>query len=142
MRASPAAATAATTRAPSAAAPTAAFAHGASLVHHQRAAQEILAVAGLHGSICFFIISKLREPESARFAGELVANDLHRIRLKPGLGEPVLQLCLTRLVWKVAYKQFFQGSSFWPISKAGLRTVGTPILTCIHPPPYHSPIVE
>jgi hypothetical protein len=70
---SPAAASAATR--PSAAT-TATFAHWAGLIHHQRPAQKILAIAGLNGAIRFLIVSKLREPESSRLTRKFVANDL------------------------------------------------------------------
>jgi hypothetical protein len=60
---------------PSAAATTA-FAHWSRLIHHQRTAQKILAIAGLNGAIRFFIVAKLREPESSRLTGKFIANDL------------------------------------------------------------------
>jgi hypothetical protein len=44
--------------------------------------------------------------------------------LESGPREPVLQLRFAGLVGKVAYKQFFQGSSLWPDSTAGVRMGG------------------
>ena len=58
------------------AATTTAFAHRPRLIHHQRAAQKILAIAGLNGPIRFFVISKFREPKSSRLTRKLIANDL------------------------------------------------------------------
>jgi hypothetical protein len=54
-----------------------AFAHWPSLVHYQRSAEEILAIAGLNCAIRFFIVAEFREPESARLTGELIADDLN-----------------------------------------------------------------
>jgi hypothetical protein len=79
----------------------------------------------LNGSLAFFVVAKLREPESARLTGKLVTNDLDGIRLESGPREPILQLGLTGLVRKVAYKKFFQGSSLWPYSTARVRMLGT-----------------
>ncbi len=100
------------------------LAHGPGFVHHQRTAEEILAIAGLNGAVGFFIIAELGESEPARIAGEFVANDLNRIGMKTGAGKPVLQLGLTGLIGKVAYEKFLQGDSFGPISLAGSRIVG------------------
>jgi hypothetical protein len=92
-----------------------AFAHRPSFIHHQRTAQKILAIAGLNGAFRLFVIAEFREAESARLTGEFIADDLNRIGLESVPSEPILQLGLTGLVRKVAYKQFFQGSSFGPI---------------------------
>jgi hypothetical protein len=108
-----AAATSATATGPSASA----FAHRPGFIHHQRTAEKILAIAGLNGAIAFFVVTELREPESTRLTGKLIADDLNGIRLKSVPREPVLQLGFTGLVRKVAYKQFFQGSSFGPIQQ-------------------------
>jgi hypothetical protein len=94
-----------------------AFAHRPGFIHHQRTTEKILAIAGLNGAIGFFVVTELREPESARLTGKLIADDLNGIRLKSVPREPVLQLGFTGLVRKVAYKQFFQGSSFGPIQQ-------------------------
>jgi len=67
----------ATTGTPSAASAAPAFTHRSSLVYYQRAAQKILAIAGLNRSFCLFVVSKLRESESARLTRELVPNDLY-----------------------------------------------------------------
>ena len=117
------AATAATTTAARSTSST--LAHRPRLVYNQRTAKKVLAIAGLNRAITLFVIAKLREPESARLTGKLVADDLDRIRLESGSREPILQLGLTGLIWKVAYEQFFQGSSLWPYSTAGVRMVGT-----------------
>jgi hypothetical protein len=117
------AATAATTTAARSTSST--LAHWARLVYHQRTAKKVLAIAGLNRAITLFVIAKLRESESTRLTGKLVADDLDRIRLESGSREPILQLGLTGLIWKVAYEQFFQGSSLWPYSTAGVRMVGT-----------------
>jgi len=65
-----------TTSPATASATTTTFAHWSRLIYHQRTAQKILAIAGLNGTIRFFIVSKLREPESSRLTRKLVANDL------------------------------------------------------------------
>lgn len=62
-----------------------AFPHRPRLIHHERAAQEILAIAILNGSVRFVVIPKFRESESPRIARELVTNNLHRIRVEPRL---------------------------------------------------------
>ncbi|SRR5258706_1531572 len=71
------AAASATAARSSAATTTTAFAHRPRLIHHQRPAQKILAIAGLNGPLRFFVISKFREPKSSRFTGKLIANDLN-----------------------------------------------------------------
>jgi hypothetical protein len=56
---------------------TTALAHRTSLIHHQRAAQKILAIAALNGAFRFFVISKFREPKSSRLTSKFIANDLN-----------------------------------------------------------------
>jgi hypothetical protein len=67
-----------------------AFAHRAGFVHHQRTAQKILAIAGLNGALGFFVVAELREPETSRLTGELIADNLNGIGLKSVPREPVL----------------------------------------------------
>jgi hypothetical protein len=81
---------AATTAATSTGPTASAFAHRTGLIYHQRTAQKILAIAGLNGSLGFFVVAKLREPETTRLTGKLVANYLYGIGLKSVPGEPVL----------------------------------------------------
>jgi hypothetical protein len=82
----PTAATSATTTGPAAPA----FAHRARLIHHQRTAQKVLAIAGLNGALGFFIVAKLREPETTRLTGKLIADNLNGIGLESIPREPVL----------------------------------------------------
>jgi hypothetical protein len=82
----PTAATSATTTGPAAPA----FAHRPRLIHHQRTAQKVLAIAGLNGSLGFFVVAKLREPETTRLTGKLIANNLNGISLESIPREPVL----------------------------------------------------
>jgi hypothetical protein len=82
------AATSATTTTTGPAAP--AFAHRSGFIHHQRTAQKVLAVAGLNGSLGFFIVAKLREPETTRLTGKLIADNLNGIGLESIPREPVL----------------------------------------------------
>ena len=82
--------TAAITTAASAGPAAPAFTHRPGFVYHQRTAQEILAIAGLNGSLAFFVVAKLRKPETTRLTGKLVADDLNGIGLKSVPGEPVL----------------------------------------------------
>jgi hypothetical protein len=71
--------------------PTAsAFTHRPGFIYHQRTAQEILSIAGLNGSLAFFVVAKLRKPETTRLTCKLVADDLNGIGLKSVPGEPVL----------------------------------------------------
>jgi hypothetical protein len=79
--------TATTTRA---AAPTSAFAHRAGLIHYQRTAQKILAIAGLNSALGFFVVVEFREAETTRLAGKLIADNLNGIGLKSVPCEPVL----------------------------------------------------
>jgi hypothetical protein len=81
---------AATTTAASTGPTASAFAHRTGFIYHQRTAQKILAIAGLNGSLGFFVVAKLREPETTRLAGELIADNLNGIGLKSGPREPVL----------------------------------------------------
>jgi len=81
----PAATTSTATTGPSTSTAASSFAHRSRLIHDQRAAQEILTIAVLNGSLRFVVIPKFRKPESARIARELVANDLHRICMEPRL---------------------------------------------------------
>jgi hypothetical protein len=74
----------------------------------------------LYHPIRFLVVSKLGESESTRIASKLIANNLNGIGMKTGPREPILKLCFAGLVGKVAYKQFFQGDSYWPYSLAGL----------------------
>jgi hypothetical protein len=83
----PTAATSATTTTGSAAP---AFAHRPGFIHHQRTAQKVLAVAGLNGALGFFIVAKLREPETTRLTGKLIADNLNGIGLESIPREPVL----------------------------------------------------
>jgi hypothetical protein len=72
------------------AAPTSAFAHRASLIHHQRTAQKILAIAGLNGALGFFVVAEFREAETTRLTGKLIADNLNGIGLESVPREPVL----------------------------------------------------
>jgi hypothetical protein len=81
-----AAATTATSTGPS----TSAFAHRTGFIYHQRTAHKVLAIAGLNGSLGFFVVAKLRKPETTRLTGELIADNLDGIGLKSGPREPVL----------------------------------------------------
>jgi len=81
---------AATTAATSTRPTASAFAHRTGFIYHQRTAQKILAIAGLNGSLGFFVVAKLREPETTRLTGELIADNLDGIGLKSGPCEPVL----------------------------------------------------
>lgn len=92
-----------------------ALAHGTRFIDYQRPTQKILAIAILHCAVRLFVVTKFRKSETARVAGELIPNNLHGIGVKTGPREPILKLCFTGLVGKVAYKQFFQGDSFGPI---------------------------
>ncbi len=67
-----------------------AFTHRAGFIHYQRTAQKILAIAGLNGALGFFVVAKFREPETSRFTGELIADNLNGIGLKSVPREPVL----------------------------------------------------
>ena len=67
-----------------------AFTHGTGFIHHQRTAQKILAIAGLDGALGFFVVAELREPETSRLTGELIADNLNGIGLKSVPREPVL----------------------------------------------------
>jgi hypothetical protein len=67
-----------------------AFAHRPGFIHHQRTAQKVLAVAGLNGALGFFIVAKLREPETTRLTGKLIADNLNGIGLESIPREPVL----------------------------------------------------
>ena len=86
----PATGSAATTATPTAGSSASAFAHRAGLIHYQRTAQKILAIAGLNGSLGFFIVAEFREPEAARLTGKLIADNLNGIGLKSVPREPVL----------------------------------------------------
>src|ERR1700693_4949019 len=57
----------------------AAFAHRSGLVHHQRPAHELFAVAGLDRSVRRSVVRELGESKAARLTGKLVANDLDGI---------------------------------------------------------------
>ena len=81
---------AATTAATSTRPTASAFAHRTGFIYHQRTAQKILAIAGLNGSLGFFVVAKLREPETTRLTGKLVADNLNGIGLKSVPREPVL----------------------------------------------------
>jgi hypothetical protein len=83
---SAAAITATTTAGPA----TPAFAHWPSFIYHQRTAQKVLAIAGLNGSLAFFVVAKLRESETTRLTGKLIADYLYGIGLKSVPREPVL----------------------------------------------------
>jgi hypothetical protein len=85
-----AARSAATTTATSTGPTASAFAHRTCFIYHQRTAQKILAIAGLNGTLGFFVVAKLREPETTRLTGELIADNLNGIGLKSVPGEPVL----------------------------------------------------
>ncbi len=67
-----------------------AFPHRARHIHYQRKAQKILAIAGLNGSLGFFVVAEFREPETTRFTGKFVADNLNGIGLKSIPSEPVL----------------------------------------------------
>jgi hypothetical protein len=82
--------TAAITAAASAGTAAPAFTHRPGFVYHQRTAQKILAIAGLNGSLAFFVVAKFREPETTRLTGKLIADYLYGIGLKSVPGEPVL----------------------------------------------------
>jgi hypothetical protein len=81
-----------------------AFTHRPGFVDHQGSTHEILTITRLNGAIGFLIVSKFRESETTWIAGELVANNLHRIGLKTRPREPILQFGFAGLVGKVAYK--------------------------------------
>jgi len=49
-----------------------------------------LAIAGLNGTVGFFVVAKFRETETARLPGEFIADNLNGICLKSGAREPVL----------------------------------------------------
>lgn len=53
-------------------------------VYHQCAPEEILPIAGSDGPVGFGVVFKVDKTESARFAGEAVANKLHGVGGKAG----------------------------------------------------------
>ncbi len=78
--------------------------HRARLIHNQRSAKEILAVAGRDGFVSFGIVIDLNESESTRFAGKPILNDTHRLRLEARLRKPIFQLTLASLIRQIANK--------------------------------------
>jgi hypothetical protein len=82
--------TATTSTTPSAGTAAPAFTHRAGFIYHQRTAQKILTVAGLNRALAFFVVAELREPETSRLTGELIADNLNGIGLKSVPREPVL----------------------------------------------------
>ena len=99
---------------PAATAATAALRHWTRFVHHERAAQEILTVANSDRALPFGVILKVDKTETARLAGEAIANNLNRVSTETRSCQPVLQFCFGGLVRQIPYKQSFQKSSLGP----------------------------
>src|ERR1700675_633759 len=71
---------------------TAAFtcSHGARLINHQRAAHQILAMAGVHGPPCGCIVVYFTKHKPPSLSGETIAHDGHRIDRHAIIGKEVL----------------------------------------------------
>jgi hypothetical protein len=103
-----AAAPAATTATRSAPATTTAatFTLRASLVHHNFAALEILAVQSGDGFFRFAVLIDLNESETSKLAGEAISNKRDSSRRDPVLREQRLHILFRRLKRKIAHIQF------------------------------------
>jgi hypothetical protein len=71
----------ATAMAATSAARTAAFALRTCFIHHQRAAQKILAVERFDGFVCFGVVANFSETKTAWLSREAIAQKRERIRL-------------------------------------------------------------
>jgi uncharacterized C2H2 Zn-finger protein len=105
VAAAPATTTAASRAAP-ATATAATFTLRASLVHHNFAALEILAVQRSDGFFRFAVLIDLNKSETSKLAGEAISNKRDSSRRDPVLREQRLHILFRRLKRKIAHIQF------------------------------------
>jgi hypothetical protein len=72
-------------------------------VYDQVSAAEILTVQRIHGAIGFFVVVDFNKRESARLAGETIANQIYRRRTDTRLRKKIMQLILRRGERKISH---------------------------------------
>jgi hypothetical protein len=96
---------------------SAAFSLWTSLVHHQRAAQKILAVEGCNRLLRFAVIVDFGEPEAARLSSKAIAEQRELVWLYPDLGKKGLHLLFRRFKREVPNVQFLHVRSPGPCQR-------------------------
>jgi hypothetical protein len=109
-------AAASTTTAPAAVAATSAaraatFTLRTRFIHHQRAAQKILAVERFDGFVCFGVVANFGETETARLSSETIAQKRERIGLNANFRKQRRYLLFRGLERQITYIQFLHGRS-------------------------------
>jgi hypothetical protein len=120
-----AAASAATTpasRSAPATATAATFALRASLVHHDFAALEILAVQSSDSLFGFAVLIDFNESETSKLAGEAISNQRDSSRRDPVLREQRLHILFRRLKRKIAHIQFLHWLLLRPFGRTSMRS--------------------
>jgi hypothetical protein len=74
----------------------AAFGLGTCFVHHKIAPSKILAVQGIDGAVCFFVIGNFNEGKAAGLTRETVANQINCGGIYTGLREVFVQAIFRR----------------------------------------------
>jgi hypothetical protein len=90
---------------------TAAFTLRTRFIHHQRAAQKILAVERFDGFVCFGVVADFGETEAARLSRETIAQQRERIRLHTNLRKQRRYLLFRGLERQITNIQFLHGRS-------------------------------
>jgi hypothetical protein len=90
---------------------TCAFALGAGFIHHESAAEKILAVQSGDGFFRFGIILDFREAETAGLACESIAKKRQRIGLNADFSEQCMNLFFRGLKREITHVQFLHGRS-------------------------------
>jgi hypothetical protein len=80
-------------------------------IHYQRAAQKILAVERFDRFVCFGVVANFSETESARLAGETIAQQRERIWLHTNLRKQRRYLLFRSLERQIPDIQFLHGRS-------------------------------
>jgi RNase P/RNase MRP subunit POP5 len=80
-------------------------------IHHQRAAQKILAVKRFDGFIRFGVVANLGETETARLSRETIAQQRERIRLHANFRKQRRYLLFRGLERQITDIQFLHGRS-------------------------------
>jgi hypothetical protein len=78
-------------------------------VHHQRAAQKILAVERFDCLVCFGIVANFGEAETARLARETITQQRKRIRLHSNFRKQRRYLLFRSLERQISHVQFLHG---------------------------------
>jgi hypothetical protein len=80
-------------------------------IHHQRAAQKILAVERFDRFVCLGVVANFGETESAGLSGETIAQQRERIRLHTNLRKQRRYLLFRSLERQITNIQFLHGRS-------------------------------